>query len=286
MQYLTRPSQEEEESEAAAEEAIYRASEAGNRQEAVHGGQYDMHKVWTRNGRTGDRTNSFTLDQQGFLLQEHKSRVRDFYFGLNDTNPGKELYESEIETILKEVTGCHRVVTFDHTGRSSSADQREKLQCREPSSVIHNDYTEWSATKSLKDLLGEKAAANIKRFAIINVWRPINPGRVQIWPLCLCDSATVNAKTDIIPVKRISKDRIGEIQMAYHSPNHQWYYYPDMASDEILLIKTYDSIKDGTTNRYTIHSAFEGLQEGGGNVDDKTSIPPRQSIETRAFCIY
>ena len=59
---------------------------------------------------------------------------------------------------------------------------------------------------------------------------------------------------------------------------HEWFYFPDMQVNEVLLIKTYDSMEDGRA-RFTIHTAF----------DDPTAAadaPPRESIETRAFAFF
>ena len=56
------------------------------------------------------------------------------------------------------------------------------------------------------------------------------------------------------------------------------YYFPDMAPDEFLLIKIYDSAGDGIA-RLTAHTAF----------DDPTSPPdaaPRRSIELRALLFF
>ena len=115
-----------------------------------------------------------------------------------------------------------------------------------------------------------------RRFAIVNVWRSIN-GRVRNAPLALCDAASV-APEDLVSVERRARDRIGEIQQAAYSPTHRWYYFPEMAMDEALLIKTYDSATDGRA-RFTIHTSFE---DPGAPPD----APPRESLETRCFAFF
>ena len=100
---------------------------------------------------------------------------------------------------------------------------------------------------------------------------------MQTAPLALCDAASV-APEDLVAVERRAKDRIGEIQQVLHNPAHRWTYFPDLAIDEAILIKTYDSATDGRA-RFTIHTAF----------DDPTSAPdapPRESIETRCFAFF
>lgn len=152
---------------------------------------------------------------------------------------------------------------------------------REPSAVIHNDYTSWSAEKRLKEILLGTITSEVSysRFAIVNVWRPLLP--IENWPLTICDSTTVRVDRDLVSVPRVSKDgRKGEIQMATYHPDHAWYYFPHMQPEEVLLLKTYDSLS--AVNQYTIHTAFD-LFEGKQNHDEG---PPRESLETRTFVLF
>ena len=66
--------------------------------------------------------------------------------------------------------------------------------------------------------------------------------------------------------------------MARFNAAHRWFYFPAMASDEAVLIKTYDSAMDGR-NRFTIHTAFE-------DPNSAADAAPRQSLETRCFVFY
>jgi hypothetical protein len=66
--------------------------------------------------------------------------------------------------------------------------------------------------------------------------------------------------------------------MVTFSPRHCWFYFPHMATDEVLLIKGFDSMEDGRA-RFTGHAAFE----------DPTApvfAPARESIEARALVFY
>ena len=62
------------------------------------------------------------------------------------------------------------------------------------------------------------------------------------------------------------------------SPAHRWYYYPRLRADEALLIKTYDSLEDGTA-RFSAHTAFDDPTAAAG-------APPRESIEVRALVFF
>ena len=143
--------------------------------------------------------------------------------------------------------------------------------------MIHNENTEWSAEQRLWTLLPDEFEHLLRgRFAIVNLWRSI-AGPNETMPLAFFDSTTI-AADDLLAVKRVSKDRVGELQMARFNAAHRWYYYPRMTSGEAVLIKTYDSATDGR-NRFTIHTAF----------DDPTSVADailRQKSETTCFVFF
>ena len=249
-------------------DAVYHASMAGG-DAAEHDGQYDHRQVEIRNGRGHD----FDLDHAGFMLTRHDSAVSDFH----DDAALAATYEGEARELITRMTGARRVVIFDHTRRAASDGLRRAQTMREPSAVIHNDYTQWSAEKRLRDILPDEAdELMMSRFAIINIWRSI-AGTVETSPLAFCDSTTL-ADGDLVEVTRQAQDRIGQIQMARFNPAHEWFYFPAMEEGEAALIKTYDSATDGRT-RFTIHTAFT----------DPTSPPgaaPRQSIETRCLAFF
>ena len=252
---------------------VYIAS-AGGGDVTEHKGNYVMRPVTIHNGRT--RPDGFSLDREGFTLTASASAVTNFY----DDNQIANTYEDEVAALVKEVTGCARVEIFDHTRRAASLDVQKARLIREPASIIHNDYTARSGPNRLRDHFSvnpdEAEALLVRRFAIVNVWRSIR-GTVQNAPLALCDASSV-APDDLVPVRRESKLRMGEIQQALHNPAHRWYYFPHMTMDEALLIKTYDSADDGRA-RFTIHTSF----------DDPTAAPEtpaRESIESRCFVFY
>ena len=259
---------------ASAEDATIYVASAGGGDTSLHQGNYVLQPVVIRNGRL--RAGGFSLDREGFMLTAHSSAVGDFY----DDGEIAAVYEPEVETLLRRLTGAARVEIFDHTRRSASLDVQKARLIREPASIIHNDYTARSGPQRLRDHFAdapEEAEALLRRrFAIVNVWRSIG-GTVLTAPLALCDAASL-APEDLVSVERRAKQRIGEIQQAVYNPAHRWYYFPEMGPDEALLIKTYDSATDGRA-RFTLHTSF----------DDPTAAadaPPRESLETRCFALF
>lgn len=218
---------------------------------------------------------SLSLDIQGFELRTHQSTVQDFYA----EDELKRVYYPEAEALLKAATGAQRVLVFDHTirRRPSAAPNPAVGVPREPVPRVHNDYTFKSGPQRVRDLLPEQAAELLqRRFSIINVWRPIR-GPLQDTPLALCDARSV-APEDLVPLDLLYRDRTGEIFMVRYSSQHRWYYAPNMSSDEVLLLKTFDSAEDGRA-RFSVHAAFE----------DPNTPPerlPRESIELRALVLH
>ena len=144
---------------------------------------------------------------------------------------------------------------------------------RAPVRMTHNDYTENSGPQRVRDLFDadEAEALLAHRFAEYNVWRPIS-GPVQRSPLGLIDAQS------LAPADLVYQDRTGEIYHVAYNPDHLWFYFPAMKTDEVVLIKGYDSATDGRA-RFTPHTAF----------DDPTTpenAPPRESIEVRALAFF
>jgi hypothetical protein len=95
----------------------------------------------------------------------------------------QRIYYPEMEALVKAESGAARVVVFDHTLRTADDAAREARKIREVVSRVHNDYTEWSGPERVRDLLPEEADDLLRRrFAIIQVWRPIRYP-VETFPL-------------------------------------------------------------------------------------------------------
>jgi len=221
-----------------------------------------------------DARNRLTsLEREGFMLSRQETEVTDFF----SDNEITAIYEKEVKTLLADITGA-RVEIFDHTRRASSIETQRQHGIREPAATIHNDYDDASGPRRLQDFFPDESdALTENRFAIVNIWRSMN-GPVRNFPLAMCDASSV-ADEDLVSVPRVSKDRVGTVQMATFNPSHRWYYFPLMQMDEALLFKVYDSANDGRA-RFTPHTSFEDPR-----VKDATSAG-RQSIESRCFVIF
>lgn len=233
-------------------------------------GNYRDFKVRIENARLAK---GLSLDRQAFILTPHETAVRDFF----DKDEIRRTYEPEVEALIRRETGASKVVVFDHTIRA--ADRGVERGHRAPVRSVHNDYTEKSGPQRVRDLLPpDEAEARLKkRFVEINVWRNIAHDPVEMSPLGFVDAESI-APRDLAVCDLVYADRTGEIYIGVYNADHRWYYFPRMTREEAVLIKCYDSMKDGRA-RFSLHSAF----------DDPTSPKnpkPRESIETRTFAFF
>ena len=239
--------------------------------EVRSGGTLDPHRVEIRNGRL--HADRFTLERDGFRFVPHPTKVASFF----DEDELRRVYYPEMEALIKAESGAARVVVFDHTLRTADEDDREARKIREPVRRAHNDYTEWSGPQRVRDLLPDEAEKLLqRRFAIIQVWRPIrNP--VETFPLAICEAQSLSPD-DLVVSERRYPNRVGQTYAITYNPRHRWYWFPRMRRDEAIVFKVYDSLKDGRA-RWTAHTAF----------DDPTSPPnarPRESIEIRTLAFF
>jgi hypothetical protein len=231
----------------------------------------DPRRVTMHNGRL--ETRGFVLDREGFRFVRHDTKVVDF----DDEDEVRRVYYPEMEALVKAETGAKRVVVFDHTLRTANEDDRQARKLREVVQRVHNDYTEWSGQQRVRDLLPDEAEELLKRrFAIVQVWRPIRHP-VETFPLAICDARSV-APEDLVVSERRYPNRIGQTYAVTYNPDHRWYWFPLMQREEALVFKVYDSLRDGRA-RFTAHTAFDDPSAPAG-------ARPRESIEIRTLAFF
>jgi hypothetical protein len=236
-------------------------------------GTIEPRRVTIRDGRPLAAIGELSLDRSGFQLLGHRSALRDF----SDEEAVRSLYYEESAHLLRDATGAEKVVVFDHTLRDSELGSRASAALREPVRRVHNDQTFVSGPRRVRDHLPpEEADERLKhRFAIVNLWRPL--ATVERLPLALCDARSI-APEDRVPSDLVYRDKVGETYSFLHNAAHRWFWFPKLRPDEMLLLKIYDSLTDGTA-RLTAHTAFE-------NPADAPDAPPRRSIELRALLFW
>ena len=157
----------------------------------------------------------------------------------------------------------------------------------------------------------EAAVQGKRRFALINVWRSIDPDHVvSCYPLACIDATTLSATEDLRTYQLHYEDRIGENYVVKHNPLHKWIYFDQMTMDEVLLIKQWDSHGDfaRTAGNKPDYDHHDSRNAADANAAAPSSLlgepncctlsvhsacdwhppnaPPRKSIEVRCVCIW
>ena len=213
-----------------------------------------------------------SLDREGFVLLHRPTAAKDLY----DDAEIARVYYPECARLIKEFTGAARVHVFDHIVRNA-ARMAKGSTIKGYAGRVHNDYTAWSAPQRVRDLMGDEAEELLKHhYAEINLWRPIR-GPLLRSPLVLCDATTLSEE-NLVGSELRYPDRTGETYVVTYNPGQRWYYFPKMTADEVVLIRCFDSAREGAA-RFSAHGAF----------DDPTTPPdaaPRESIEARALVFF
>ena len=125
---------------------------------------------------------------------------------------------------------------------------------------------------------GEDVDAILRgRYAIFNVWRPIN-GVVEQWPLAICDMRSMKTD-DFVDAELKWPHRTGYVCAVRHSPHQHWLHVSAMNVDEALVFKCYDSVPDESGARFGAHTGFA---DPTSRADART----RESIEVRAIALF
>ena len=259
-------------------------------------GDYRDYAVTVRDGMP--LRQHFSLDRHGFVIAKHATAVADFH----DKAAVDAGYQREVEALVARLTGADKVATQGWMIRTSgdlSARAQEKVAgyvhsggIQPPAGEAHVDYNELTGQRAAARVYGQAFpdGPGYKRYICFSLWRTFTPGP-QDWPLALCDGRTVSdAETasntlfvvDEFPVgDALTAPVEGEDQMIAatifrYRPEHRWWYFGNMAADDVLLFKFQDS-DHGVTWRCP-HTAFHD-----------TSLPDakiRESIEVRGVAFF
>lgn len=240
--------------------------------------EYELQQISIADARSAAHSSS--INREGFELWDAPTTVKDFL----DEDAVRTIYYREASELALAVTGAQHAYVFDHLVRRREPDRaalsfgRRGADGRAAANGrIHNDYTEASGRKRLDLVLTDsKAASQVKRYAIVNVWRSIK-GPVLDTPLAVCDARSL-VISDLVRSEVRYPRRTGEIYQTVYSPLHRWSYYSEMDRHEALVFKQYDSQISGVA-RFVPHAAFD-------HPHAPSDAPLRESIELRCLVVY
>jgi hypothetical protein len=211
------------------------------------------------------------LDTQGFVLTRHRSEVADFR---DDAQVTRTYYE-EMKRRVAELTGAEHVFMLQHVRRTETSKSFNEAYAR----YVHCDFSVPVATRSARRMLVERgrlAPEEAERcaFAWYNVWQPFDREVAQN-PLTMIDSRTVREDELVEYTFADYGDGDGVALVPIFSPEHRFYYFPRMQTNEAIVFKQLDSRPD--RSRFCPHTSFH-------DPTAPADAPGRRSIELRMLC--
>merc|ERR1712217_410854 len=101
----------------------------------------------------------------------------------------------------------------------------------------------------------------------------------------MCTWRSVSPR-DVITNRLTFAHRIGETYKVNYSSRQRWCYFSKVTNEEAILLKTFDSLDDGRTSRFCLHSAFDLLEQKERADAGKPRLPARQSTEVRLMVFW
>ena len=212
------------------------------------------------------------MDKLGVSLAHLESKCTNIY----DSAEVERVYYPEIEKLLLDffpdatdaLVYNHDVFDKDYAGdRTEDQDAKNPGVNANYAMLVHNDLNDNSGRVRCRELLTKnlrnfgrtqnytEEAADAKmsrRFMSINLAKPIET--IEQYPFVLCAWPSF-ADQPYINNYRVYDDRVGETTRFTHRPDHEWYWFPQQKSNEVSMLKCYDSVTDGSVSRWSFHSA-------------------------------
>ena len=223
------------------------------------------------------------FERHGFVLLDAPTAVADW----SDPADVAQAYPPEVEAMIRTRLYPGRKVAITqppHVLRRGAGTDNPQY-----GTGVHQDYgtTADDFQQSVAAFAGAEAGAGwrsrfgqdaVAGFVMLDFWRTTMAAPLKHMPLALCDPTSVEAG-DIVPTALEGIAPGGAI--THHvslrfNAGQRWYYYPDMAPNEVLVFKLFQLMRDEEPQRYRacFHSAVE-------DPATPADAPPRQSCEHR-----
>jgi len=267
-----------------------------------------------RDARPLQDAGSLSLESNGFALVGHHTVLakEDFYKGRGLI---ESVYYQEMEQLIQQTLGADRVFVFASQVRNctkaSELNPTELNPFEEKTPTMGKAEANWApvqvssyASKVHTDFTGSKSAEKFcraagipegvrARYVLINAWRNISDtDPVYNQPLACLDSTSITDQEMVRVNEQLkhgarcqfrdgmsTNDCAEQYRLtAERAAEHEWFYYPHMRKDEVLLFKQFDS-DPSRSSRFTFHSSFS-------DPDVPAHLPKRESVEVRAMAIF
>jgi hypothetical protein len=221
-----------------------------------------------------------------------ESNVTDF----RDKSQVSRIYFAEVEALLKRKLGCTHAFVYNSLTRTENPESFTQAYAR----FAHLDApppppNDDGRVLRLQQYLMRRGVPEeeVLSAAIVttNTWQPFdNPAWKN--PLAVLDSATLDVKKDLLAYTYAGSGAgsMGDRnQAAYrkiqaglmHNERHRWFFFPDMAENEVLVFKQLEGSAGSGTNksRCSFHTSFDDPLA-------KQDAPGRRSIECRLVLTF
>lgn len=214
-----------------------------------------------------------SLDREGFTLVRHASGLTE----ASDIEAEAVSYLAATGALLAGLTGATLVLP-QGKGLLRRVNRAGAIG---PSRWTHLDYTQAAAAQWVDwmEVWEDRPLRQYPRFAVLQTWRCLTPPPADN-TLVLCDATTLAAE-DCIAFDACVREpydepgNVFESQFTKYSPAQRWYYFADLAPDELIVFKGFDS--DPARNAMPPHNSI-----------DLPARPaaPRVSVEARFFAFF
>ena len=247
---------------------------------------FEAHTVEIRDLRSA--AEPVTLDEQGFVLASHASRVAhtsEIADANLDPQSGwlqiNQAYYDELIPLIGDLSGARDVIP-QSTGLTVRYSRRSTRQSwAGAADFVHLDVTNRSVGRFLDFSLDalERRLDRWSRVVMFQTWRAVSPPP-QDNLLALCDRRSV-PDSDVVFYDAIIGDegtaleRI-EARSCRYGEGHRWWYVPDMGPTDLLVFVGFDSASPEAVQPF--HTGFD--------VPGCEDATPRGSLEARFFAFY
>jgi len=235
------------------------------------------------------------FDKHGFVIIDHKSAMsakdwstsdrvvpikdlfkNNFYDGgdqyhkvmdgyRNAETPAKHIYAKEVEKLIRSVFPQTKEVIAPAEGLLRRAVPNVT---NAPVKTIHTDYGFVGFDGLLNNIKYIDFHSHIEKyeeieaneFMLVNFWRPVLPmsQKLRSNPLCFLDTSTVDEIDQVtLNIQKDGKISTNNLYTLKENPRHEFYYYPDMTTDEVVMFKQFRQVRNESTARMpTFHTSF------------------------------
>ncbi|CAF2374634.1 unnamed protein product [Rotaria sp. Silwood2] len=228
-----------------------------------------------------DKETSVNLDINAIEVCKYEGEINDEF---DNDSEAQRIYYDELISFLKNRLGASRVIIFNHLFRSRGPPRTDD-QCdtnhKNPVFYPHVDLDPPGARWKVEQILDKEEAQKViqNRFQIINIWRPLGSHVIRNKPLAVCDYSSLDIRNDVHPLEvRGSLNALSAYTISRSKQDAQrWFYLSDMRSNEMFLIKVFDS--NPNVAQFCFHTSFVNEDALDSNVEQK-------SIEARCLILY